>query len=211
MKYFTRLILQVVILSTFIACKKDKTATAKYQLSFSHRALEYVQLTEGKYLIYKDSATSQSDSVVVTKSKLETLFEPGQNGDLNPPYNYEKFSLVLTKYNTTTATEWFNGNARLVLYPLPYVSSDTGAVSLYEQDGTPAFFFSESSQSNLTMTVEGKIYNNVVVTENNSGVDINHPAYKVTAYYWAKGAGIIKRRIITTGGVIKTYTLLRNN
>lgn len=69
----------------------------------------------------------------------------------------------------------------------------------------------DADQPNLTITVEGKIYNNVVVTINENGLDISNPAYQKTVYYWANGVGIIKRTTITTGGVAKTYTLLRNN
>lgn len=212
MKYFKSTIFFLIILFLFSNCKKeDKPDTAEYSLSFSHRALEYVQLTEGKYLIYKDSATSLLDSVIIVNSTIENLFTPQSSGFITPSYNHERFRLLLSKYEGTSVTEWFNGTADLVFSTLPFASSDTETVRMYEQDGTPAYNFGESSQSNLTMTIEGRTFNNVEETINDSGVAINHPAYKVTAYYWAKGVGIIKRRTIKTGGVIKTYTLLRNN
>lgn len=203
-------ITQIILLAIFTGCKKNDT-DVNYSLSFSRRALEYVKLTEGKYLIYKDSATAALDSVVVTKSKLETYLQPKIPGYLTPAYYHENFVLELTKYMGSASSEWFYGNASLVLATMPFASSDTEAVRLYGQYGSPDFIFSASSQSNLSLLVEGVTYNNVVETISDAGVDINHPAYHYDTYYWAKGIGIIKRREITTGGTIKTYTLLRHN
>ena len=63
-----------------------------------------------------------------------------------------------------------------------------------------------------SMTIEGKTYTNVISGGiDNTYMDINAPNYFKRTFYWAKGVGIVKRVIITTGGAIKTHTLLRHN
>lgn len=217
MKHYqvTYLLFIGILFGLFESCKKKSDDDVSYSLKFSPHSLEYVKLTKDKYFIYKDSATSLLDSVIITTSKLETSLD--QKYDINfvsIPANYhEGYNLILTKYTATSHAEWFSANAVLSMsgQPYPFASSDTCAVDLREPDNTIVFFLSESSQPNLTMTVEGKTYNNVVVTYNDFGGTIADSYYKNTVYYWAKGTGIIKSRVITTGGAIKTYTLLRNN
>ncbi len=170
-----------------------------------------LKLTEGKYLIYKDSATTALDSVIVTASKLTNLYFPKQvvNNITYQAHTVEQFSLVLTKYAGSATTEWFYGYAKaLAIFAITNNNAD---MDLSEQSGNWAFVFKTSTPSIPSMVIEGKAYNEVIVTESKNGVDINHPAYKLTTYYWAKGVGIILRRTITTGGIVKTYFLLRNN
>jgi len=204
-----------ILVILFVGCKKNSDDEVKYSLKFSPKALEYMNLTSGKYLIYKDSATSLLDSVIVTTSKLETFFsEKYQSNFIVVPGNYnEHYSLVLTKYIGGSHSEWLSASAGLSManMPFPFASSDTCAAYMTETDNTVIFNFAASDQPNLTMTVEGKTYNNVVVTYSSFGGTINDSYFKNTVYYWAKGIGIIKSRVITTGGAIKTYTLLRNN
>lgn len=210
-KVFFSFIITTIALFLFSCKKGNNTAAAEFSLSFSDKALEYVQLAEGRFRIYKDSATSLTDSVIVTKSKLETIYTPRVSSYITPSYNHEQFSLALSKYAGTSVTEWFNGTAVLVASTMPFITSDTEALQLFDQANIPVFYCTETTQSNLSMSVEGINYNNVILTVNDTGVDINHPAYKLTAYYWAKGVGIIKCRTISTGGAIKTYTLVRYN
>ena len=73
------------------------------------------------------------------------------------------------------------------------------------------FYLGEDDPTNYSMIIEGKTYNNVVTTVYDRNLDINHPDYLKETYYWAKGIGIIKRELITTGGAVKTARLLRNN
>jgi hypothetical protein len=203
----------ILLLFVFSGCKKDDSSEkAKFSLKFSDKALQYVKLTEGKYLIYKDSATSLLDSVIVTTSRLKTTFVPSyeSNSIIVPDHNEDEFDLVLTKFVGSTQTAWFTGH----VYPpfvFPFASTDTAAVDMREPDNGPVFFATESTQSNQTMIVEGRTFNNVLVRANDFGRSVNDPNYKKTIYYWAKGVGIIKRSLITSGGATKTYTLLRNN
>jgi len=201
----------IIIASAFFACKKPDT-TVTLSLAFSRKALEYVNPTEGKYLIYKDSASSLTDSVVVTKSKVSRLLYPESSNSITIPAHYqENFGLTLTKYTGTGYAEWLNANAELAFATLPFYTNDTSAVDLYEVAGGRIFYMRDTDMPSLSMVVEGRTFNNVVVMESDNGLAISNPIYKRTAFYWAKGIGIIKRRTITTGGAVKTYNLLRNN
>jgi len=196
----------------FQSCKKDNsTDKSQYSIKFSKRALAYVKLTEGKYLIYKDSATSQLDSVIVTTSKLGSTYlpnSPGWFGGTNPAFNVESFQLVLTKFDGTSQTEWFNGTT----IAESAIEADTAAtLYLMESDTIFAFIMSGVGKPDLSVTIEGKTYNNVLEYTIANATEINAPHYKKKIYFWAKSVGIIKRTIITTGGRVKTYTLIRNN
>ena len=227
MKHYKSLLLFTIAASfCFQGCKKT-TVQQPNHYSFSRHVLEYVHLPLGKYLIYKDSASSQQDSVVVTTSKLENKFVPAFGGtsvnlwiDSYSEYFYEVFHLVLTKYNGSQPSNWFvvsdslnyGSSGGLFGGPLPPATSDTFGVNLFELQGNyllSAFYCLNSQYSNLSMNIEGKTYNNIIETISVSG-NPTDPYYVKTIYYWAKPVGIIKRTIIN-GSSIKTYTLLRNN
>jgi len=219
MRNITLLLLASMMLSVFMSCKKDKAETAQYDLAFSRRALEYVRLTEGKYFIYKDSATLQLDSVIVTKSKLDNIFTGAgfANGQPMPPYNHESFELTLSKFVGSSKTEWFDGIADLTMNSYPTAHSDTAAAlyldgSIGNTTSVLFFSFQDNYTPNYIVTVEGRTYNNVVITlVDPFGADISNPYYIKSTIYWAKGIGIIKQETRKAGGIIKTYTLLRNN
>jgi hypothetical protein len=218
MKPINMLILaSLIILSS---CKKDpvkeeSSTPVTDSTKFSRDALAYVQLTPGKYFIYKDSATSSQDSVVVTMSLLNTVYFQASS-DAFFRYNahtQEKFNLVLTKFTDSVQVEWFNGNADAFCDGLGINNNcNSAAVNLME-GGLFAFEgFVYSYPINLSVAIEGKMYHDVIIHDSwTPTVDINDPHYVHNIYYWAKGVGIIKRTNITTGGAVKTYTLLRNN
>jgi len=212
-------------------CQKESTSppmpgviTAKFALA----GLEYVNLTPGKYLIYKDSANGTLDSVVIAKSLLETKYTPAdtvvQGGvPVSYPAIYsQEFSLTLTKIDDTSQTAWFTGSATT---ELPLVGNITNEnlrlLEIYHLSGTAteyvnsfAFFYSSQNPgSNIipSIAIEGKNYTNVIFTATESLSDVYDPEYTKRTFYWAKGIGIIKREIITAGGAIQTQTLLRNN
>lgn len=202
----------------FQSCVKvhvtDGSPDETYHLSFSRHALDYVRLTAGKYFIYKDSVSSLNDSVVVTESKLESIFVPKvkltfdyTTWDETPAHYYEKYSLVLTKFAGNTAAVWFSGEAETA-FDKPYRSSDTAAVDFY---GTypyslKAFQLSETSPPGNSITVEGRTYNDVIIT-----TVATTGYYDKFVYYWAYGVGLIKWQNFLQGNPTKTFTLLRNN
>lgn len=208
---FTTLILGSIVLLQF-SCKKADNSISVSPLKFNVKALEYVKLTEGKYLIYKDSSNSTEDSVVIKTSWVDTMYQPSTGGGIwswSPVYYYERCKLTLSRFTGTSSSVWLSGFAKM-----SYGDYLFGEMNLYEESGAyPSlmFYFGPSTVPILAMTVEGRTYNNVVETIWGTPFDISDPLYKKTTTYWAKGIGIIKREVITTGGVSKTYTLLRNN
>ena len=208
----------------FAGCKKSSSPPPRpsvITLEFPPAGLEYVNLTPGKYLIYKDSASGILDSVVITKSQLETKYSPGdtviQGGvPVTYPAIYsQEFSLTLTKVDSISQTPWFTGSAAneapivsLLLYEMYHlVGISTEYAGLVFSDPTFPIFSTIPS-----ITIEGQNYTNVILGEyEHLLLDDNDPDYTKRTFYWAKGIGIIKREIITTGGAIQTHTLIRHN
>ena len=215
MKYSQGYGLLVFILSLFIFqnCKKSSPPPEKeLYVSFSRNALQYLQLTEGKYLIYKDSATSLLDSVVVTKCRIEVNFTPKLNTLLvkRPAYYSETLTLNLSKFDGSSQTVWLRCNAFTSLSGAASVPIDTADIALKDESGGVVFYATETFQPKDTVTVEGKTYSNAQINSSDNGLEQSDQAYRKSVYYWAKGFGIIKRTIVT-GGVTTTHTLLRNN
>jgi len=196
-------------------CKKNNgvpTPTGSIVNNFSPSSLEYVQLTPGKYLIYKDSASGNLDSVVVTKSEMAFISYPAipSRGILSPgrPAHSDYFiQLTLTKFSGISQNFWFDANA------WAGSPADDAIVKMYEVDSAAynmhGYIITEPPISSIT--IETKTYTDVIKSVAFAVGDINTPAYNQTTIYWAKKIGIIKRTIITTGGAVKTYNLIRNN
>ncbi len=227
MKHSKTLFLFTIVASfLFQGCKK-MTVQQPNQFSFSRHALEYVQLPLSKYLIYKDSASAQLDSVIVSTSKLENIYVPAYGGtsaqlwlDSYSEYYYEAYHLVLSKYNGNIwSGNWFVGDDGSLnygqsggLFGQTVPPGNTFSVHLLEKQGNnflTAFYCDNNQYSNLSMNIEGKTYNNVIENISEFG-NPTDPDYIKTINCWAKPVGIIKRTIIS-GSSIKTYTLLRNN
>ena len=181
-------------------------------VNFSPSSLEYVQLTPGKYLVYKDSASGSLDSVLVTRSEISFishpatpyrgLFDPG-----SPASSVYFMKLTLTKFSGISQNVWFDG------YAQAGSPTDDAIADMYELDSTGSGIHSNiiTEPPISSITIETKTYSEVIKSVAVTAVDSNDPAYNQTTLYWAKKIGIIKRTIITTGGAIKTYNLIRNN
>jgi hypothetical protein len=184
----------LLIACIFSGCKKNGFAPPNY--TFSKDGLAYIQLAVGKYFIYKDSATLKTDSVVVTESLLETVSETGQApGGFGYPYTVQRYSLILSKIDSSGTTVWLTGNASSEL------SLGDNVFLLPSDIYTSGYLFRYPPDSPISsMTVEGKIYTDVILMANAK-----------SSYYWAKGVGLIQKSSVDNAGVRKTYTLLRNN
>lgn len=197
------------------SCKKEKKEETVNNIRFTRNALDYVNLQPGKYFIYKDSATGSTDSVVVTTSLLESIYVPRLTGNwLTIAAHYmEKLTLKLDAKKTNgTSQQWLYGTAEAnsflsVPCDTAYIYLSGGESNLQSE----VFFQYHYQNSTETMIVEGTAYNKVVTDVNDNSLPLNDPNYRKTIFSWAKGIGIIKRTIITTGGVAKTSTLLRHN
>lgn len=218
----------IVVCISVCSCKKDKTSAPPetFNIQLPSEGLAYVKLPLNRYFIYKDSASGILDSIVVTQSNLETKYEPASAGSgiggntKIPAYNYQTFSLLLTKYGSIQE-DWFYGQTldKPVFFsgrPL----FDTIALSLVERVRTTnadlgqAFSFSlqTSSAGTIipTLVIEGKTYMNVFLYPDWNGLDETNANYRRSFYYWVKNLGIVKRTIQTFAKT-KTYTLVRNN
>ncbi len=140
-----------------------------------------------------------------------------------PGFYYQEFSLLITKYNGTSEEDWFYGDATSSNVGPVIYNSDSANLSLLEKDRINninlnyAFLYPftpySSIQENIavipSITIEGKIYTNVEFYSYSNTIDSTGADYLKSTYYWAKGAGIIKREIKTSSSV-KTETLVRN-
>jgi hypothetical protein len=220
------LLLLGMILVINVGCTKDDPqAEGEISVNFSRKALEYVRLPEGTRLVYRDSATVLLDTVVVTKSTLEKISYPGGEYTflgatmVYPAQIAENFRLHLIKFSGVQQTQWFLGEASAASnystnsIPNQYMSLfETYSVGPDNLGlGTTAFYYSDDliDEKFVSIQVEGKTYDNVLlfVAEGNES-DINSPYYRKATYYWAKGFGIIKKKIVSAGGVVKTSTLV---
>ena len=195
-----------ITIFTAIGCKKEISEPAIPKSKLEISGLAYMQLTKGKYLIYKDSVSGDLDSVVVTNSSIKDIYSPPYNYVILfipatfPAYYYESFTLTLTKYNGMQQSEWFSGSTTPPNFNFGVF--DSFPVELIEPDKAIAFHYFNNRQISF-LIVEGKTYTQVLEYTWNT-------PNKKTTYYWAKTVGIIKR-VVTIAGITKTQTLLRNN
>ena len=181
----------MLMLCSFAGCSKKKSQP---QLSYplSKDALAYIQLTVGKYFIYRDSTTNKTDSVTVLQSDLTA----DNYTDDGAPVAGQQYTLILT----ASGTVWLSGNCSGQLL---------GRVQLTATDNSYNLLFRDVTTILPSVTVEGTTYTNVSLTTNDleSGFGANAI---ISAYYWAKGVGLIKRRE-TKNSVTTTYTLVRHD
>lgn len=198
-KFFLLLVLTALL----VACKKEVQPSEPIHFKLDPVGLKYTQLALGKYFIYKDSATGNTDSLVVTRSSLydkEGLFQ--MKAAL-----YENYELIMTQKSAANDSIWIYGlstagnspcgNTAMLLY---------GALELY-------FVYPASCPQNPrssmlpSLTIEGETYKDVVVVDNMQG-DLG------SKYFWAPSVGLIKFQLGIPwiwGVESHTYSLVRHN
>lgn len=199
----------------FISCKKESTSktTEEFVQHFSKEGLEYLQLNPGMYLIYKDSATGNTDSVIVAASLLETASSPAVTGPgyYRPATSWEVFTLILMEVNNSTS--WFYGRAD-GNFPLPiYNSNNEANIILVSDAGFEAFLFYKEKPPEFfegNITIEGINYTEVIKITGQNLFEETDPRFIKQTFYWAKGIGIIKWQK-TRGTEKQTYTLIRHS
>jgi hypothetical protein len=195
-------ILLLIIFTCFSSFSKESGSSPSINYTLSKDGLAYIQLTPGKYFIYKDSATLQLDSVVVTESLLKSVKNYTGGINLSSPYTADDYTLILSKINSPGNTiAWLAGEATAAdstgnIYMARQVPSGNGDLFDYP----PCNCGPEMNIS--SMVVEGKTYTDIILTS-----DSQSDPY---SYYWANGVGLIKCTEIVNS-VLKTYTLLRHN
>lgn len=225
-----KIIFYSLTVSVFLlaACKKDKPAEITYpttNVKLNPVALEFIQLPVGRYFIYKDSASGSIDSVRVTQSIIENKFQPSTPPSGYLPclseFNFETFTLTLTKINGTVSQDWFKGIASswaifsceihpAVIIDPNLILNDQLFANTSGQPFVYPFSFYQGQGHILipTITIEGTIYTEVHEFVSTNGLQPTQPAYQAVTHYWVKGIGIIKKETITYNSV-KTYLLVR--
>jgi len=182
---------------------------------FAKEDLEYVQLPVNRYFIYKDSASGNTDSVVVTQSLMSDHYYPPAPSFSLPGVYYQEFNLVLIRINDGKI--WFQGSA----------NSTGGSYGPYAADSMDRVVFSPANDNiiadpTLNQTCYGfcdflndssfayypsfevgtHTYNDVfisTITNVYNGTD--SPGYFKSTYCWAKGIGIVKRTVQTDSAI----------
>jgi hypothetical protein len=191
----TKVSLSIIIL-LITACKKNGASVPNFPLS--PVGLTYIQLNTGRYFIYRDSAASKIDSVVVTESSFQPYTATSTDFGSTSTFTSQQYTLQLTEIVPTSGYVWLSGRTQEALLGQIYLSAADGHLLFeYVDPVMPAVIPS--------LVVEGKTYTDVNFT---SGTGIDSSTH--FNYYWAKGVGLIKR-IERVGGVTNIYTLLRNN
>ena len=188
----------LLMIYPFTGCKK--TEVKPVLNLFPAEGLAYIQATQGKYFIYKDSVANKTDSVVCTESLLETY--NGTYSDINVNYTAQRYTLILSKISAGTTSVWLSAVTGISGPGFQLVSSGG--------TGSGHTIFWDYDTIIPTMVVEGKTYTNVSL----STIPLTSPGNPVSNisswYYWAKGIGLIKS-VEINGSVTSTYTLLRSN
>ncbi len=214
--YKTLLVLFIFLLS----CEKEEEPVVTIFATLNKDGVDFLKVIPNKHLIYKDSASLEIDSILITTCELKNIYYPEykSNGLFTPntpAYIGEQFKLIYTKKTEANVSSiWFKGvarahyqyNAPLSNLPLNLVDYIGNSV-LYGG----AFSYDENTSIIPTFTVEGNNYSNVIIHKTFTSLEINHPNYLKTEYYWAKGIGIIQKSIERTNGVRQTFYLIRHN
>jgi hypothetical protein len=193
--------------------KKPDPNISEFDIFFSKAAMEYVQLPVNRHFIYKDSATGNIDSVVVTQSDLSNFIIPGDRAFSVLPVYSQIYHLMLTKTNDS-ATTWFDGLAKSLdgadyryatdtMASLRFAASDNIITDTVPDYGFSSNVVFDNYDYISSMTVESKTYHDVIV-DNYSiyGIGPGRPGYINSLYYWARNVGIIKRTVKTNSFTI---------
>lgn len=193
--------LTIIVCFLSSGCKKDTELSDM----LSPEGLSYIQLRPEQYFIYKDSASLTLDSVVVKQSIMETVLTPSNSQWVQS--GYQQYKLSLHKIGVSTTSDWLSGyttagngnpSENFMMFSKSLYSYDTYMFQ-YPVSAYKGSFPGDSSIA--TMTIEGKVYSDIILTTGNSSSD--------SKFYWAKGVGLIK--YVKGGDTHKTYTLVRNN
>ncbi len=188
MKLLIFLLINLIFLQS---CRKESRSLAYYRLEDT--ALELIRLNQGSYYIYRDSATSQLDSVIVSESRLELkkLYSmPSQD-----IYHADYLKLALKKVNASgVSNDWLSAETT--------PGYEFYLFSGYPVSGQLLFFFPFWSRQNIyelkpVATIEGTNYTNVHCFTQPHG----------STCWWVKGIGIIKLSYYTSG--LQTFFLVR--
>lgn len=191
----TKLFFIALCLVNLLACKKTESTPSSLHYQFPQQFLDYAFLPLDKQLTYKDSASGNENVVNVTENEMSTItVTPDFFGLQGSPINYDVYDLKLT--NLSNGSTWLNAEAKCEGQSTVVMNDSLSSILWYP-------FPVEIIPS---IVIGNNTYNDVIKASSNNGLSISDPHYVETHYYWAKGAGIVKRTVVN-GNNIKTETL----
>src|SRR5262249_42626287 len=118
------------LISMAISCSKEHPLYPESETtySFSPDALAYGRLTQGKYFIYKDSATGFEDSIIVSRS--EVITEHATNGLFG--WNQQTYYLELSKPYMGSNFQWMKMKAVASTSYYGYTTYDSCQLELFD-------------------------------------------------------------------------------
>lgn len=211
--------LLIIIFMFLASCGKAKIKEEVPPLHYKFDGMMKVKLylPEGRFFIYRDSATANADSVVVTKSLITPdILHAGEydcswwgpdlcDGHGSPSYYSDYYSLVLTNY--TNPSEWLNVEGSCAPNDLIKLANPVSHELFLWY---PYWNLSSTTATTLNipaMTVQGQSYTTVRRFETHSDSTSLHD-HIISIIYWVPDIGVIKRTVIEGGG-IKTQELVR--
>src|SRR4051812_17409274 len=190
----TQLLFIALCLVNFLACKKNEATPSNLHYQFPQEFLDYAFLPLNKELTYKDSASQNEYLTKVTQSEMTTItVTPDFFGLQGAPIDYDVYDLRLT--NLSDGSIWLDAEGKC-----------EGISVAMEDSISSILWYPFPVEIIPSIVIEGNTYINVIKASWNNGLVISDPDYFETNYYWAKGAGIVKRTVIS-GNNIKTETL----
>lgn len=183
---------------------------------FDSAAFAYIDIRDGRYFIYKDSASGIVDSLVAQRGYVAMYVPPVAGDPSKPGYHYSIYDLKLANYwNYNPNLIFFQGHASCDSdYKNTRTFIDSNFAVVNQHTGLAAFWYPFVSSNNqqysfiLSLNVGSKVYNDVHCFFASNGLQPTDTNYMGTIFYWVKGIGIIKKEIRTNNSV-KTSLLVR--
>lgn len=184
---------------------------------FDSAAFSYINIPNGSYFIYKDSASGTADSLVSYRG-YDAKYVPPVSGDPSKPgYFYQIYDLKLANYwSYSPNLIFFKGHASCDPdYKNTQTFIDSNFTVVNELTGLAAFWYPFVSTNNQqyswlpSISVGSKIYNDVHCFFADNGLPASNSGYQATGFCWVKGIGIVRREIRTFNS-IKTSLLVRH-
>lgn len=187
----------------FLSCKKDP-APGLPVVHIDPAIVSYLGDIQGKYRVFKDSASGIEDSVQVIFAFWENVDIPefvGPSGENFPAHQTQRYNL----YMESTSIGYFASGTGYPLLTLGVGFIDTAGLSITQdmEGHLMASFARNSLLSAEDISLFGQQFNDVVKFE------FDNETYKED-FLWARGIGIILRRV-TTPDITKTQYLVRYN
>lgn len=207
-KYSLILLIGMFLVSlSLLNCNPDKPDPDPTDLGFFAlgEAKDYVYFKPGTWWVYQNTKTGLRDSIVVTFSLLDTL-----EGTSKKWHNTEEiFNVRSHSYSNGNNYSLYHrqGAVEVINQPKVFIITTLVRSEPYEGEIEPFYypfnFIEKGSNAGYglqcttikdTMTINGKIYNDVAIFFiRNDNIEPSPKDGKPAKYYWAKNFGLIQK------------------